>query len=240
MTSPTISSRMLVHDSIDAEALVAALSKRYPSLHLDSVPGSSSSFVIRGTFPVECEGHELDRFQIEVDLTPATRRELPTIREVAARIPWTADRHVFANGSSCVCLPEDYFARHPGAIDVIGFLDGPVRTYFIGQALVERGQAWPHGEWSHNSAGLDEWFATFVRDTSFDQFRGYLLLLVKDDMSGDEPCPCGSGKTLSACHYALTLRLRGVDHLHDPGELLDMGARNLRRWMRRWAAKAPR
>jgi hypothetical protein len=114
--------------------LVAALETGYPSMRL--VVGEGQH-VVKGAFNVEHEGKFLAGFQIEVLLDVSDVLGLPTVKEVGGRIPRSPERHVNADGSACLYLPEDLAVRCREPFNIIGFLDGPVRTYFVGQAGCE-------------------------------------------------------------------------------------------------------
>ena len=181
--------------------LCAPLLLRYPTLHLDGP-------TLRGTLPVEFENRELDRFAVEIDLTPVVEGNLPKVREVGGRIPWLLDRHVDSHGVACVCLPQDFLLRHTGHFDLSLFVEGPVRDFFIGQALVERGVAWPHGEWAHGEQAYKDWLDEFIRDATGEQLAAYLRTLSKYEMKGHLPCPCGSGQRIRNCHLQFLMLLR--------------------------------
>jgi hypothetical protein len=193
--------------SADLSSLQSQLASRFPTLRLVTGDGR---VVIRGMLLIEHEGRELDRFAVEIDLSQAGPATLPVVREVAGRIPRHVDRHVNADGSACVCLPEDYFSRNPGKLDAIAFVEGPVRDFFIGQALVERGDPWPHGEWGHGPAGLTEWLQAFSRSLTDDQRRAYASTFLIRKLRGHVPCPCGGGRKLRDCHMDLLMRLRAA------------------------------
>jgi len=202
---------------VDAERLRADLALRHPTLHL---LGAEGRLVIRGSIRIEHGGADLDWFQVEIDLAPLQQSCLPRVKEIGGRIPRIANRHMNDDGSCCVCLPEDYFLRNPGSFDMIAFLDGPVRTYFIAQALVERGDPWPHGEWGHGAIGYEEWFREFLDSLTPDVFRAYLETLSRKKTKGHHPCPCGSGRRLRDCHFWLVLKLQRVLPSRQARELL--------------------
>lgn len=182
-----------------------ALAAQYPMLHL--VDGAASP-VLRGSIAIEHDGRELIWFAVEIDLGPLGTGALPAVREIGGRIPWIIDRHVLPDGSACVCLPEDYFLRNPGSFDLLTFLDGPVRSYFIGQALVEQGERWPQGEWRHGADGRADWFKEFLDGLSPQQWRAYLETLAVKDLKGHLICPCGSERRVRHCHLPFLRLIR--------------------------------
>lgn len=164
--------------------------------------------VVAGSFLVEHEGRKLDGFAIEIDLRPVRGGKLPEVRETGGRIPRTEARHANPDGTACVCHPADYFQRHPGQFDLMAFIEGPVRDYFIGQALVERGDPWPCGEWDHGDAGTNQWFKGFLEDLSVTQMEAYFRILALRDLKGHVVCPCGSGMRVRDCHLPFLRVLR--------------------------------
>jgi hypothetical protein len=196
--------------TVDIERIRSRLGARYPALHFVEHDGG---WLLRGSIAIEERGHEIDCFQVEIDLRPQEVGELPVVRETGGRIPWTADRHINPDGSACVCLPEAYLLDHVGAFDLLTYLDGPVRGFFVGQALVESGQAWPQGEWSHGKAGLDEWWTARFASLSRSERRAWLRVLRAKTIKHHKPCPCRSGRDLRHCHRALVERLRQFHQL---------------------------
>lgn len=202
-TKPAVTSST----AIDIDHLRSELKNEHPSLHVITVDGG---YVIRGAYAINHSGTELDRFIIEIDLRRDLISNLPLVREIGGRIPQTIDRHINPNGSCCVCLPEDYFLRHPGRFEILEFLNGPIRSFFVGQALVERGGAWPHGELAHGHDGREQWLKDFFKSLTSQQLRAYLEILSVAKIKGHLTCPCGSGKRLRTCHFALLLQLGSI------------------------------
>jgi len=176
------------------EQLDGQVHARYPSLRGILRDGGP---VLSGTFPVEHEGTVLDRFVIE-GYFPYGLGLPPVILETNGRIPRTVDRHVFPNGTICVEVPELTLLR--GDYSLVSFLEGPVHNYFLGQSLVESGQPWPFGEWSHGKLGLLEAYAEILGVADEASIRRYLDFLSRQGLKGHWQCPCGSGKRLRHCH----------------------------------------
>lgn len=191
---------------LDLNKLRVNLAARYPTLQVyttDDWP------VLRGSIPIEHAGREIDRFFVEIDLRPLAQRNLPIVRETGGRIPHDRSRHINSqDGTACVCIPADYFVQHPGPFDVLAFLDGPVISYFIGQALVEQRDAWPQGEWDHGADGLVQWCRDFFGCASRDEVLRFLEIMAVREMKGHLACPCGSGLRIRKCHLSQLRLLR--------------------------------
>ena len=190
---------------VDLARLERELATQFPNLHLVEEGGRP---LIRGSLCWISNSQELARFSVLIDLEPLERRQLPVVREIGGRIPWTKNRHVNDDGSACVCLPDDYLLNNPGPFDVMTFLKGPILSFFAAQALVERGEPWPFGEWGHGDEGRVDWLKGFLASLSPTQWRAYLSLLAIPALKGHHPCPCGSGLRLRACHRLFVERLR--------------------------------
>jgi hypothetical protein len=190
----------------DAE-IVAALEAGWPSLRLAVGDGQR---VIKGAFNVEHEGRFLAGFQIEILLDVKDVLGLPTVKEVGGRIPRVPERHInSADGSACLYLPEDLAVRCREPFDILGFLNGPVRAYFLGQAGVELGVPFPLGEWGHGAEGMKQLLTELL---GFDDITTCIKVL--DALSGKVvkghwSCPCGSNRKLRDCHESHIRRLHG-------------------------------
>lgn len=182
-----------------------AIAKRFPNLHF--VEG----YYIRGSIGIIWEDKELDRFSIEIDLKPLSDGLLPQVYETGGRIPKKADFHINKkDGSACVCLPEEYLLKNPGPFVLLNFLEGSVYDFFVGQALVARGDPWPHGEWNHESEGRSNWLTEFIKALPKEMLKLYLQILALREMKGHHVCPCGSHERLRDCHFAFIKRLRVI------------------------------
>jgi hypothetical protein len=154
--------------------------------------------MFRGRFPVINEGHEIDGYLVEI-VFPEGIAKPPLIREIGGRIPQTMDRHVYSSGYLCIEVPELTLIR---GYEFITYLDGPVRNYFIGQSLVERGESWPFGVWEHRKVGLLQAYSSVLKVSGEPEIRRYLDCLSHKKIKGHWTCPCGTGKPIRDCHAA--------------------------------------
>jgi len=183
-----------------------AVLRAFPSL--GTVRDGDETWLV-GSLPIEWQGELLDSFSVEIKISSLDDNKLPLVRETGGRIPRTVDRHVNFDGSACVTLPEDYFLKYPGPFKLLEFLQGPVRDYFMGQALVSRGEPWPHSEWPHYTEGRLQFFRELLGTDDPVKVKCYLLEIERPMIRGHLPCPCGSGKKLRKCHQSQLAVLRG-------------------------------
>ena len=173
----------------------------YPNLHFYV---ANEVVVVRGTFPIVFTGEVLDRHLIEVELPRDHPKSLPIVRETGGRIPRTPDRHMNpVDGTACVLLLDERWRVWPNGSTLLQFLDGPVHNFFLGQSLVELGDRWPFGQWSHGAEGIREFYTDVLGTVDIRVITGYLDCLGKKKIKGHWSCPCRSGKRLRDCHSAL-------------------------------------
>lgn len=178
----------------------------FPHLHFHIV---NDVVFLRGSFPVAYEGRELDRFSIEIELAKDHPESLPIVREIAGRIPRSADRHVNAtDGMACVLLPDECWRFWPKGSSLLAYMTGPLRNYFLGQIAVEMGQPWPFGEWRHGADGILEYYTELLKTNDVCVIANFLDCLRAVKTKGHWLCPCGSGKRLRDCHRDIVRDLR--------------------------------
>lgn len=189
------------------ERLRRELAEAYPSLHLYRV---GDLVEVRGSFPIEHEGSEIDRFKVRILIGPDFPGVPPFVFETGGRIPHTVDRHVYPKTRHC-CLfyPDDFAIRHPNGLPFLDFLRGPVRDYFLGQIAVEAGRPWPFGELGHAKRGGFEFYEETLGVKGETAVLGYLACISFEVLKGHHQCPCGSGRRLRLCHRPQIEELRG-------------------------------
>ena len=120
----------------EALAEIKEVLSAYPDLRLVE---TEELIFIRGTLAVAHDGEVLDRFQIEIFFTSRYPEEMPRVREIGGRIPWTLDNHVYPQiGFCCIQVPDEWLLDRSRSFRA--FLEISVRNYFLGQALVAAGK----------------------------------------------------------------------------------------------------
>jgi hypothetical protein len=178
----------------------------YPNLHFHERDGH---LILTGTFPIADGDRVLDRYQVEVaipDSGPST--DTPLVREIGGRIPSDDADHHMTKGTACLFVPEDFWYRHPDGMDLLAFLNGPMRAFFIGQSLVERGEPWPWGTRPHGNEGIGDFYGEFLGTTDLARVKACVKLLVANKLRGHKSCPCGSGRKVRDCHLFTLQQLR--------------------------------
>lgn len=178
-------------------ALEAALRDHYPTLHAFVEDGAVT---VRGTYPVMDGGMEIDRYSIAMKLPDNYPHELPQVFETGGRIPRELDRHVFPSGALCLGVREELWLTLKGDFSVQSMLEGPVRGFLIGNALVEEGEKWPDGDRSHGMTGIMEFYEGYLGVKDPSALVEFMIAMTKGNVRGHWKCPCGSGAIIRKCH----------------------------------------
>jgi len=179
--------------------------REYPNLRFRL---AGELVVLEGDFPLIAEGKVRDRYLVEITMARDHPKPLPVVREVAGRIPRKPERHMNGDGTACVVLPDERWKSWPVGAPLVDFLNGPLRSYFICQSVVESGHPWPMEELGHGAAGIRTSYAELLGTDDINVIRGYLVCLAAKQVKGHWSCPCSSGKRLRDCHLARVLDLR--------------------------------
>lgn len=185
----------------------AEVERAYTYLHFSV---KDDQIRIYGSLEIKEGAKVLDRYAIEIHLPDSYPDSVPVVFEVGGRIPRTQDRHCFEQtGASCVLLREERWRVWPTGSSLLQFVDGPVRNYFISQAVFERDGVWPLGQWEHGLYGQKQYYRETFGTDDLPKVSKYLEYLAAEKVKGHWDCPCGSGKRLRNCHMSLVLDLRG-------------------------------
>lgn len=179
------------------ERMKSDVEKAFPSLRFVE---SGEKVQAKGSFPLSEAGIVLDQYQIEIDLPNDYPYSLPIVRETGGRIPRSVDRHVSKDGTLCVGLPDALWMDGTGTDSFLRFLEGPLRTFLLGNSLVEHGDPWPFGEWGHERSGVFQYYSELF---ATDDSKVVITLLdsaYRANLKGHLPCPCKSGKNFRRCH----------------------------------------
>lgn len=193
----------------DPTALVAlgtSLASSHPTLHLEV---SDDAVCVWGGYRLHDGSVEIAVYDLEIDLPVDYPNSPPAVREVGGRIPRVPDRHVNADGTLCLGVPESVWLACPNGFQLDDFLSGPVRGFLLGDALVALGHPWPSGEYAHGSDGICEFYVGLIGTCDPSALRLLAVYLGKPWLKGHLRCPCGSGEPLRRCHLDTVRPLLG-------------------------------
>ena len=173
------------------------LRRDYPTLHVFNI---DNVITVRGTYAVRDAGAIIDRYSLALTLPDEYPNELVDVKELDGRIPNSLDRHVFPSGALCLGVREELWLTMGGDFSVPRVLDMPVRSFLIGNSLIEQGEPWPAGDRTHGVPGMLEFYAGHLGATEPLALVKFLVTLYQGKIRGHWACPCGSGKILRNCH----------------------------------------
>jgi hypothetical protein len=192
------------------ESVAARVRQELAGTHPDlQVEVRQGAVRIVGPFRLCEDGAEIDRFDVEIVLSGRHPRELPKVYEVGGRIPKIVDRHVFPGGHACLFVSGERWRHWPSGTSLADFLEGPVHSYFVGQAYFELSKEWPFGQRSHGYEGIFESYAEMLRVTDPRTITRYMVALARRKLRPSSPCPCGSRRPIHSCHMRKLADLRG-------------------------------
>jgi hypothetical protein len=197
--------------------LEAMLRARFPTLHAYIEDGRCC---VRGTYALALEGQVFDRYAIAIVLPDEYPARPARVWETGCRIPREADRHTFVDGALCLGTPLDLWMKLGGDFKLERMLDGPIRSFLVGNSLVEQGDKWPHDERPHGATGLVEHLAEQLGTDKPFMIATFLEAVAVGSVSKHSPCPCVSGRKILKCHLEGFKALRRV-----PSDVLNQTAR---------------
>ena len=168
--------------------------------HLIITNETSSNFTIEGSFQLSGPNGPFDHYVLRLVVSKKFPSIEPLVFETAERIPRIPDRHINSNGSCCLTVWEEWLAIAPD-FSFRGFLDGPLKEFFLNQWWFEKDGRWRFGERPHGAPGIVQAYACVLEIPARTRSVIYYLRLLSQDWpKGHWICPCGSGLKLRDCH----------------------------------------
>ena len=114
----------------------------------------------------------------------------------AGGIPREADRHVFTDvGCLCLGVPLALWMQLKGDFSLPTILDNPLRNFLIGNALLEQGEPWPHGDHSHGVQGVLEFYGDLLGTSEPMAIARFLPAVVKGTVRDTGHAHAAAGKS---------------------------------------------
>jgi hypothetical protein len=185
------------------------LLRNYPGLRLSSV--TASHVKMRGAllFSAQAPDKEqiTDEFQIAIAIPHEFPQEIPSVREIAGRIPGSF--HKLNDGSLCLGSPTRLRLALLGSDSIASFVERCVVPYLYGYSYFEKHRTMPFGELTHGTLGLCQDLAPLYGTNHTDAVPQFVRLTsMKKRKANKKPCPCGSQRRLGECHHRRVNALR--------------------------------
>jgi hypothetical protein len=118
---------------------------------LPSVTAEGAQF--RGHFVLQGPSAPICEIPLVIEYDVRFPEIEPVVQLVEPTFPFKIDRHIYTNGTCCVCIWEHWLSTSKD-ITMSGFLKGPVSDFFLSQLYFNEHGSWPFGEWEHGEEGL--------------------------------------------------------------------------------------
>lgn len=184
---------------------------RYTDLAI--VPSREDGILLRGRLSFVVEHHTTqqvsDSFNLEISVPRSFPSDVPSVRELAGRIPQSF--HRLADGALCLGSPLRLKAELAKAPNLTDFVERCVIPYLFGFSVSQGGGELPFGELNHGLTGLLDDYELFLGTHNAEEVMGFLLLLgLRKRVANARKCPCGSGLRFGRCHSPKLNSLRQI------------------------------
>ncbi len=179
-------------------SLTELLKQSYPAL---LVYVKESIVFIRGPIDLTKDGKLLDSFTLEIELPKKYPTGVPIVRDITGRLPRIPDRHVYVDGSLCLCVPDEYWRFYTDKSTIIDFIRTLVEPFLMAQIYYEKTGKMPFGERAHGWRGIVQFYSEVLQTTDEKVIFRFLRYLCAPQFKGNWRCHCGSGLRLRNCHY---------------------------------------
>lgn len=187
---------------------VDGLLQSFPRLSVR--PSPLDSLVIAGTFDFVAEFDEnriSDSYEIEIRIPQSFPHRVPSVREVAGRIP--KKFHKLDDGSLCLGSRLRLHLMVAYCPTISDFARKAIIPYLYTYSYHERHGDFPYGDLDHGVAGLiDDYKRIFQVNNRKAVERMIYLAASEKRKANRHPCPCGSGRRVGKCHNLALNRLR--------------------------------
>lgn len=183
------------------------LSEAYPDLVLQRA--QNGWFKVTGEIEIDKD----TRYTVRLDVHPKYPDVEPILTCAKNEVPREIDRHVYSDGTACLCVSGEIRKYWPIGSDLSAFISGLVKPFFIGQFYYDKFGSWPDtGQRPHGRPGIVEAYQEILSELgrpTDSQIDAVLCLLArKNTPKGHELCPCDNRQRLRYCHRELILKLR--------------------------------
>lgn len=159
-----------------------------------------NSYLITGNWLVEHNGEVAETYRFKVEIPADYPDSLPLVYETSKKIPRIADRHINSGGDACLFAPCARWENWPIGSSFQTFLNGPVRNFFLSQAVFDLTGKWPFGQLAHGNDGIIEYLVRLFDVPDFKTIKRFAPCLSMPKIYRQYRCPCGSGLRMIKCH----------------------------------------
>ncbi len=179
--------------------------KDYPGLQYGI---KNNQFIVSGAWPVYGgeKGNEeyIEDVSIGLIFPDNYPEKLPHVYEIGRKIKEKNEcLHFWPDDSACLFYPAERYFLFPSdkPFRIKDFLEGPVKQFFFSQIYYIHYKEWPFKARSHNEKGVIEFYSEKLKIPCEKKcVLDALEYLLKPQIKGHWPCPCGTNKLIRYCH----------------------------------------
>lgn len=124
----------------------------------------------------------------------------------------SGNRHINGNGTFCLGLPVELSLILGKNYSLIDYIDKLLIPYLATQKLVDLGQGWVNGEYSHEEKGVVEYYKEKLNCKKINTIIQCLRILIGIQRNRpNSTCFCGSRKKYKDCHQHIIHSFDGVN-----------------------------
>ena len=201
------------------EPEVAQLKKQFPKLFI--AEKEKYYCKIKGEIEIidPNDGQIWDAYSVEIVIKNAYPSEIPVIYEKGDKIKL----HKSFDGSCCLAPRVEEYLVLGRDYNLCDYLNKLVVPYLAAQKLVELGEDWPNGEYSHHGKGIIEYYQEKLNTKDIEIILNCLNILSgQKKISRNTHCFCGSGKKYKNCHNLILGNFRLVNRTIFQRDLMDI------------------
>lgn len=185
--------------------------KKFPNLKVAQLDGKAA---IKGILDIKNDNNEVvGSFSIEIKYRIEFPFRFPYLYEVGGAIPNIADWHKYPDERCCITVLPDEILKCKDGITVLSFIEEYAIPYFANQIYRLQHGEYLNGEYSHDYAGLIEFYNSFFKTTNRlrwkeDVERVSVNKIIK--MDRNKTCFCGSGLKYKYCHDKIYYNIKQI------------------------------
>lgn len=205
------------------ECFKKLIDENYPTLNVFIENGN---VVVVGTLVLKDEsGKETEKFRIKIKTLPDYPKSVPTVWELDGRIPMIPDAHMNKEQGACLFFRDERYKYFPLDSTIVDFIEGPVKSYFIGAGYYLIKKVWPNEIRTHFIGGLYDSYIELLKGQGLSIENGdlgkkiilkFLSYLNMRNIDERKKCFCGSGGPIKNCHLEF---LKEMQKKIDPEDL---------------------
>ncbi len=172
--------------------------RNYPKLHFSI---EEDILYLKGEFEFVAVFNKVeikDSYEVEIKFPFNYPKEIPSVKEVAGKIP--KDYHTNPDGNLCLGVETDLYLIFQNNRSIENFFEKILIHYFYRYSFIKKYNKEPFEDYSHGTKGKIEFYRKHFKTENIDIIKIMLINILRKKYSKNKKCICGSNKKLRKCH----------------------------------------